>query len=331
MSHQPKHMLMHRRATLLACLATTAVAAQPVVTAADAPAPGFAWTVLELANLPPLAAGANATWNLSGATITGTRQLQLAQPSSAPGASNFPNATVVANADGGPPYNFLQASSSELRTLGVMSTAPNIYTDPLITMVFPCSLGTSWTDTYSNAAEQGTRSYVADGYGTLIGPNGTLTNLLRVHSEYNTLDTVVDGILYQAVMVEDAFWRSGTRWPVATSFWFRTFADGIIVQEQRVGSMLEIVSSLSENGILCNIARAWPNPARDNIQVELGVDGWHEVSWLDASGRTIAAENCFLNPGAPTMLPLPSAARGVFWLRLVTHSGRSVFLPIVIE
>lgn len=324
-------MTIHRLPVSSAFLFASALAAQPVITTADAPAPGYSWTVLELANLPPLAAGANATWNLTSATIPGTRQLQLSQPSSAPGASNFPNATVVANADGGPPYNFLQTSSSELRTLGLMSPDANVYSDPLTTMVFPCSLGTSWTDTYANATEQGTRSYIADGYGTLIGPTGTLTDVLRVHSEYYTLDTVVDGIPYQAIMVEDAFWRPGTRWPVATSFWFRVFADGIIVQEQRVGSMLDIVSSTPDLPATNLDARAWPNPAGDQIQVQVAQGGWYEAIWSDATGRMLAREHRRFDPAEPRTVAVPSAPNGLLILKLKDESGKSSSLQIIVE
>jgi len=324
-------MTIHRLPILSASFFASALAAQPVIIAADAPAPGYSWTVLELANLPPLAAGANATWNLSSATITGTRQLQLAQPATAPGAINFPSATVVANADGETPYNFLKATSSELRTLGLMSPDANVYSDPLITMVFPCSLGTSWTDTYANDTEQGTRTYTADGYGTLLGPNGTLTNVLRVHSEYNTLDTVVNGVSYLGVMVEDAFWRSGTRWPVATSFWFRVFADGVIVQEQRVGSALDVISSVVELSASNTGARAWPNPARDRVQVQVDKGGWYEANWSDALGRTIASELRFFNPAEPCGIEIPASPNGLLVLRLQGDSGRTTSLPIVVE
>jgi hypothetical protein len=331
MSSQTRQMLMLQRTTLLSCLASSALAAQPVITAADAPAPGNSWAVIELSNLPPLAAGTNATWNLSSATITGTRQLQLTQPSGAPGASNFPNATVVANADGESPYNFLQATGSELRTLGVVNTAPNIYSDPLITMVFPCSLGTSWTDTYANVLEQGTRSYTADAYGTLIGPSGTLTNVLRVHTEYFTLDTVVSGTPYQAIMIEDAFWRSGMCWPVATSFWFRVFAAGIMVQEQRVGSALVVMSSFPEDVTGVAGIRAWPNPARDQIQVQVAQGGWYGVMWSDALGRTIVRERHHFQTDEHCVVNVPFVPNGLLFLKLTSDSGMDTSLPVVVQ
>jgi hypothetical protein len=309
----------------------TALLAQPVITAADAPAPGHAWTVFELASLPPLTSGANATWNLSGATITGTRQLQLAQPSTAPGASNFPSATVVANADAGPPYNFLQATSNELRTLGVMTTSANVYTDPLVTMVFPCSLGTTWSDTYANANDQGTRSYTADGYGTLIGPGGTLSNVLRVHSEYTTLDTVVFGVTYLGTMVEDAFWRPGTRWPVATSFWLRVFADGVVVQEQRVGSMLDVVSSVHEHDRSELRVVAWPNPAVDQIHIASDLSGVHELSWLDLTGRMLVTEKRMLLAEQPSLVQLSEGASAGLVLRITDAMGRYTALPILMN
>lgn len=314
-----------------ALLIGTALSAQPVIAATDAPAPDHAWTVFELAGLPPLAPGANATWNLSGSTITGTRQLQLAQPSTAPGASNFPNATVVAYADAGPPYNFLQATGTELRTVGVMASSANVYTDPLVTMVFPCSFGTSWSDTYANAGGQGTRSYAADGHGTLIGPGGTLSGVLRVHSEYATLDTVVNGVAYHDQMVEDVFWRPGTRWPVATSFWLRVFADGVVVQEQRAGSMLDIASSIAEHEQTGAKVEAWPNPASDRIHIASAQGGVHELSWFDGTGRLLAAETRFMHPAQPALFPIPEGVSGMLLLSITNAMGHRTTLPVLVN
>lgn len=329
--NDPTRIMTKRYAAIgPAAFLVVAATAQPVITATDAPAPGYAWNVLELANLPPLASGASATWNLTGATITGTRQLQLASPASAPGASNFPNATVVANADGGSPYNFLQTTSSELRTLGLMNPDANVYTDPLTTMVFPCSLGSSWSDSYANAADAGTRSYIADAYGTLIGPNGTLSNVLRIHSEYTTLDTVLAGVTYQGLMVEDAFWKAGTCWPVATSFWYRLFTNGVLAQEQRIGSVLDITNSVGEHGVKYISAAVWPNPAQDQVQLEVDESGQYDLIWMNTAGQEVIREKRMLKAYTPSAEAIPALSNGPMLLRLLNRNGAIATVPVMV-
>lgn len=238
---------------------------QAVITEADMPTPGLEWTAHELTDMPPIASGPNVTWDFSGVVITNTRQLQIGEPSTAPGASNFPSATAVAFADDVPPYTFIEVTGNEMRTLGIMTDNLLIYSDPLTTMVLTCTYGTTWTDTYANPEAQGERTYAADGYGTLVGPAGSFNDVLKVHTEYTSLDTILNGAHYEGLVVEDYFWRNGIGWPLVTSLRSIVYADGQPIQETWGGSALALfftdVRELSD----ADPARVWPNPTTGRI------------------------------------------------------------------
>ena len=315
----------------LSLFATAGSVAQPTIMATDAPAPGFTAPIHELFGLPPLASGPNMVWDLTGAATMGVSQLQLAQPSTAPGANNFPLATVVAFADNVQPYNFLRVTTDQMSTQGVMTATPRIYSDPLVTMVFPCTYNTTWTDSYAFPGEQGTRTYLADGHGTLIGPAGSLTDVLKVRSEYVSLDTVVQGVAYTGQMVEDVFWRSGTPWPVAVSFWNRVFAGGQLIEELRVGSALaEIPSSVAGHGGSQGL-HIWPNPGHGPVNMALEHPGPWSVSCVDAMGREVFATVVVGVGGHAVPFDPGPLASGRYLLRVWNGHGAVFHAPLLRE
>lgn len=303
-------------------LAFATVDAQPTIHLTDAPAPGFTAPFNEVFGLPAMSSGPDRVWNFSAAAVTNTRQLQTSQPSSAPGSLNFPGATVVTFADNVQPYSFLRVAGGQLLTLGVMTMAPQVYSNPLVTMVFPCTYNTSWTDSYAFPGEQGTRSYVADGYGTLIAPVGEITDVLKVRSEYTGLDTMIQGTSYIGLTVQDVFWRSGTPWPVATSFWNRLFVGGQLVEEVRGGSVIaelpaSVGSVLGGNGGV----RVWPNPSTGLVSIMLDHSGPWSVTCIDAIGREVLAVGPQFLSGQGLDVDLGALASGRYVLRLEGEHG----------
>ena len=274
-------------AVMLVCVR---IMGQPTITEADMPAPGLAWSIYELSNLPPIASGPNVTWDLTGVVVASTRQLQIEEPSTAPGAANFPSATAVAFADNGPPYNYIEVTESQMLTLGSMNSGPLIYSDPLATMVLPCTYGTTWTDTFAQPNAQGVRTYTADGHGTLVGPGGSFSDVLKVRTEYTSVDTMINGVHVEGLAVSDVFWRNNIGWPLVTSIWNRVYADGQLVQEIRGGSALAVLfTSIPEAPNAFAASSVWPNPSTGRFTLEfkdpLAAESYYSV--YDVMGKLL--------------------------------------------
>ncbi len=85
-------------------------------------------------------------------------------------------------------------SDTEASTVGMYAgpsfgDVTSTYTDPLIDFKFPITYLQQFTDTYQfntvsggigNSTEAGQVDYTVDGYGTIITPVGTFSNVLRI-------------------------------------------------------------------------------------------------------------------------------------------------------
>jgi hypothetical protein len=306
--------------------------AQPVLTAAGGPAPGSIITMVELSGLPALCTGPGCVWDFTTWVTGNSHQVQLVAPAAAPGGASFPTATVAALTNGNPNVSFLRLEPGYLRTVGMYNGQVVPYTDPLDVLVYPCTYQTTWTDAYAYPGNQGTRTYFADGYGTFIGPAGTMDHVLKVHSAYTTLDTVVGENHFTATMDESTFWHPGIPWPVATTYWARVYTNGQLAQEQRVGSVIqEIVSGMEDVAGTDGIARLYPNPAGEHawVLLEGEWDGPISVFIHDATGKMVRTERSFVQDGKVSV-SLSGLNKGMYLMVLqgTGSSAKVLFLRV---
>jgi len=164
--------------------------AQPVLTATDFE------TELSMTlyrgnptGLSPGDAGANQTWDFSGLTLTPLNQtVNTVAVATAISASSFPNSNycliMTDNSDTNDiktAYTFFNLSNTSFEYLGSSGPGYNLnFLDPQIILQFPYTYNTEINDTYQIEAWT-TKSFtsVYDGYGTLITPFGTYTNVIR--------------------------------------------------------------------------------------------------------------------------------------------------------
>lgn len=185
---------------LLSAIMVTAQA-QIVLTAADAPAIGDAFTYAT-DTLPqttsPGASGADQTWDFSNLQAHELSTIEMIHPAQAPNSEDFPTATLAQVVNDGS-YGFAAITPAGVIALG---SALNLFDseefisvvfDPAQTLfTFPTTFGTTLSETYGftvtvdgsffdvdsirieSAAMQ---SVETDGYGTLIMPTGSFQAL----------------------------------------------------------------------------------------------------------------------------------------------------------
>jgi len=141
--------------------------------------------------------GANQTWDFSSLTGTAATYNYINLSNSLEPAT-YPSANVVENASGSEGY--LTNTSTEYSYIGqyIPGSGRIIYTDPRKYLIFPMNYNDVFNDTWSGTVENiqsaqtfdraGSTEITVDGYGTLILPTGTVTNVLRVRAVANYED-----------------------------------------------------------------------------------------------------------------------------------------------
>lgn len=200
-------------ALIPAILLTSLVYAQPVINSSHFPGIGttIVDTELDAATLSEGSGGANQTWNFMNAVSLGNaNQVDYVAASVTPFITNFPLATIAGAIDpnGTVAYSYYNATSALVELLGVATNQQGIdliftYSNPQTVMQFPTNSTTTWSDTYEasysitnmgitvSTYRSGIANFASDGYGTLITPLATYTNVLRVKMQQAHTDSMV--------------------------------------------------------------------------------------------------------------------------------------------
>lgn len=163
--------------------------AQPVVTDANfSPVIGQSFTLHNSTptSLNPGSSGASVTWNFASMPNQNTVTFTEVTPASTTYGANFPTANVATFQN--QVYDFNHSNTNSYSVSGyVFGTLVFPYTDEKTIITYPFSYASTFTDPYAGSYTTGATVYqtgivtgTADGYGTLILPWGTVTDVLRL-------------------------------------------------------------------------------------------------------------------------------------------------------
>lgn len=315
--------------TILLC---AGVDAQPTIHAADRLPPAGTSRTLNTRNLvdDPPAGGENVIWDYSWLIAQGTAQANYEVAND----PDYPEATLTIESGG------------QLRYLSVTDEGyldHGYYTPPTpeCTMVFDntkellppmMTYGDEFIDDYSGfcdeqqLTEEGTYEVIADGWGTLIMPLNTWTNVLRVASVRNFT-------FGPTVFREEIFdyYGEGLPEPVITTS--RLF---LVIGGQEV-QYLYSANYIDEVGLGVRQNRrvdfgVFPNPAQDHVRVTLSenLQKGARIELLDATGRiALSAPVLQASTGTTIDLDISEIPPGCYTFRTVNgqgvaHAGRLV-------
>jgi|GEM_PF-361159 len=330
-NHQP----MNRTLLVpISLFALSSLVAQPtLVSPGNAPTPGTSVLTNYAPAATPGTAGASQTWDFSNLVADSSAYTFVEDPAATPGAADFPNATAAVVAQDGTQY--FEASSSLVELVGpslLGQTAP--LTNPASFLPFPCTYQTSWEDDFAGSIDlmgfalevTGDVVAIADGYGTLILPEATVNNVLRIRRITTTLITTPFG----GGQIEEevfAFYQVGLGLPILEIS--STTGDlpvlGVIdistlkwVNVTNVG-----VGELASDPIGVSV---FPNPATDNVQINFSLTGGRSVSieLFDLTGRQVSTVNVStaasgIHTSTMDVSELPS---GMYLMRVMDNKGR---------
>ncbi len=178
----------------------TAVTAQPNFTASNLPEAGLMiqWKNADTLGIVPGPGGAQQQWDFSQLKVLGgSQQLSYAAPASSPYAASFPTATLAEESDTA--WSYYKLANGRWTRLGEQSAAfqSGEWANPLDVAKVPWSYNETINDDAQHQFSSqgttirrtGTITAKYDGYGTIVLPQGTFKNVIRIAYHQVVKDT----------------------------------------------------------------------------------------------------------------------------------------------
>jgi hypothetical protein len=296
------------------------VSSQPVLTATGINSVvGESFTQNNGGYVNPGSSGANQTWDLSSMAPAGSLTSVVA-PGTTTYGSSFPNANVAWTTASGTAL-YLKTSSSANQNYGMVSGTTVIpYSNPEDLLHYPFSYTNTYTDTWAAQFQSGGYTFyrsgsttvTADGYGTLITPNGTYTDVMRVHLVQNYLDSANVGGPYIIEYNNDEYmwYKEGIHVQLAFVYNFTSTGGG----SASVGSYISGNVGIETEELPNDKTSVFPNPATGKISICIGASLINEeFTLLNGLGLTVATGHL---SSAITTIDLSSFPSGIYMLIL---------------
>lgn len=292
------------------------LAAQPVIQSSDFyPSIGETFTIHEANYMNPGSSGNNVTWDLSGLNSNSTISLNIL-----PADPNFPNSThqfeFVGQVD-----NHLKLTPQAFEIVGEVTPFENIdYSDPIKIFEFPMTIGDQFTDIFSGVFDQsgtsiqrsGSIDVEVDGYGTLITPQGTFTDVLRIHS-IRTVNDDLGGMTITSTIDMYQWIQAGTHTELANVRTL-TMPGTQITQALYLGGTVGLNDESLDHSLTI-----YPNPSQDIVSLayDLKID---KVEIFDMNGRSVPANFNISN----NSIDISSLNAGIYYVSVFSNNNKSL-------
>jgi hypothetical protein len=288
----------------------------------------------------PGPAGPNQTWDFSDMTTLSSADVTFLHPDDTPFSSAYPEANLAILADGNnsDQYVFSKIEADGVYTLGqeVLNdfSVSQIYTDSRRDIASPLNYQQTYSDsayadvtlTFEGLMATIASNFVAevDGYGTLITPQGTFENVLRIHG-VETIETALDmglgePIISESILDSYAWFIDGYPLPI-----FITSTE--TTNGQTDSGTARYVANISTPTLARNYntlggISLYPVPAVDFVTLDLGDNKLTQgqIRLFDVKGTLIQSHA--LNSGAQQMLIDVSALPpGFYSVQIYANEG----------
>ncbi|HRG59629.1 MAG TPA: T9SS type A sorting domain-containing protein [Bacteroidia bacterium] len=304
--------------------------AQPTLTAAGcSPVIGYATTTVSNAGFPQGASGANQTWNFASIGNTSSANAQYVTVGSTPNGAQFTNCNIASF--GGGAYSFYNSTATALTLNGIVSPSGG----PVITysngedgLRFPFTYGNTYTDTWAatftsgvDFFRTGSTTVTADGYGTLITPQGTYTNALRIHfvqTYHDSSDFAVGDYTN-----DEYFWyKEGIKEALAYTFTFSSVFAGQTTNSAGGGYAAGTVGVENNTASLAFVLA--PNPTQDIINIAINDNSLGQIKTriINQLGQEVAPlENLNYMAGNNMQFDVAYLKNGIYTLQLILEDN----------
>ncbi|NUY79789.1 T9SS type A sorting domain-containing protein [Flavobacterium sp. MAH-1] len=303
---------------IIVALLPTCAFAQPQITLSNVNfgfTGEFYWTQIGESFNPGLP-GANQTWDFSSLNLTLIGTDTSIPVAGSPYAAQFPTANYVYKFEGMglPPryyYHNVTSEKYEILSLGYAGNVGWDYTpNPRKWLQFPYTYQSVFTDTYQSTQDESatTATLTYDGYGTLILPTGTFTNVIRQkvvkngQTNYNWFNVQPFYPLMQTVLEENSL--------------------GIVKN-----------TTLGLGDQHKNAFAVWPNPTKGtlNISCDANLEQAATLSIYDALGKKVVEKQIAFDSNSAFQLDLENHNPGLYFLNVSDASGKNLLSRKIIK
>lgn len=317
--------------------------AQPEITQANLPLVGDSVVISICSNpLEPGASGPMQTWDMAYLTTSEEQSFMYIPPSEGLMADSFPSANLCAKS-WQDDYSYYNVSPTAFSTLGhVVTIDPNDTSALVFDNIEQFGLPYTYNDTYSDEFSgifyspgfgplffDGSLDFTADGYGTLILPNGTYTNVVRYHiyreqtSYFMGIPSTTSKDQWAWVSADYRFWLL-----LMEEIWDGFSTTSLIWYDKnpypKIPTGINLPSVAS--------GQISPNPVRtgEKIMIHWTKDEPSSVSFIRIDGSLIYKKQMHLTPGS-NLIDCPEMAAGLYILRILTETGFSTEKVLVLN
>lgn len=234
---------------------------------------GTSFSTFSASYVSPGNSGANQTWDLSSMSGTTSNTMGFVPPTSTAYSSYFPQANLACTATAYAAVGYYKVSSTAMQVCGSYNSFEMVYSNLEDLMRYPCTYNSTYTDPWVTQYtangytfyRKGTTTVTADGYGTLITPNATYTNTMRVHVVQTYQDSAYLGYQYIATFTNDEYmwYKEGINMQIATVYSLTGSGNTYTGGSYLTGNIG--VENIEKNQIVSVI---YPNPTSNNLTIE---------------------------------------------------------------
>lgn len=183
-------------------------------------------------------------------------------------------------------------------------------------LTFPLNFNDStgiWVQQFANpnqpATGSVTRNWKYDGFGTVVFPYGTATNVYRIKT-YQIDSTYITN---QATVSEELIWiRQSDGIPV-----LRFVKSGTYIAAYYASANGSVPSYSTENDLSNFNVKVYPNPAREALTIEVSENSKMEIYAYD--GKLVTQQNI----SNKTVLNVNNLNNGIYFIRLTNEAGET--------
>lgn len=183
--------------------------------------PGDSATYIKIPFVAPGDAGQDQFWDFSGISISGEKMVRKITSAPLKKEKDSIDYDIVLN-EGDHQYLLKQARDSYSEVGGITNEYTIAYSDPIIRMIYPLAYGNHFSDNFSGLATtqhgrkidfSGVYVVTADAFGTLVLPDHSYTDVLRVKTETNGLEVNPCNSV-ESKITRYSWYAPGHRYPV---------------------------------------------------------------------------------------------------------------------